>query len=75
MRKHRRRSDRSGRAPWFSPGRPPVAGRDERRRFWAVIAAGARKVQRATRMVSPTAYEVGETAGASMAINPGISET
>jgi hypothetical protein len=23
-----------------SPGRPPVAGRDERRRFWAAIAAG-----------------------------------
>ncbi len=42
MRKHRRRSDRSGRAPLFSPGRPPVAGRDERRRFWAVIAAGVR---------------------------------
>ena len=34
-----------------------------------------RTVQRATRMVSPTAYEVGETAGASLAINPGISET
>ena len=24
----------------LSPGRPPVAGRDERRRFWAAIAAG-----------------------------------
>src|SRR5580700_9348146 len=24
----------------FSPGRPPVAGREERRRFWAAIAAG-----------------------------------
>jgi IS30 family transposase len=36
----RRRSDRSGRAPLVSPGRPPVAGRDERRRFWAAIAAG-----------------------------------
>ena len=36
----KRRSDRSGRAPLFSPGRPPVAGRDERRRFWAAIAAG-----------------------------------
>ena len=29
----RRRSDRSGRAPLFSPGRPVVAGRDQQRRF------------------------------------------
>jgi IS30 family transposase len=36
----KRRSNRSGRAPLLSPGRPPVAGRDERRRFWAAIAAG-----------------------------------
>jgi transposase, IS30 family len=36
----KRRSDRSGRAPLFSPSRPPVAGRNERRRFWAAIAAG-----------------------------------
>ena len=36
----KRRSDWSGRAPLPSPGRPPVAGRDERRRFWAAIAAG-----------------------------------
>src|SRR5215210_1481851 len=36
----KRRSDRSRRAPLPSPGRPPVAGRDERRRFWAAIAAG-----------------------------------
>ena len=36
----KRRSNRSGRAPLSSPGRPPVAGRDERRRFWAAIAAG-----------------------------------
>ena len=40
MKKHRRRSDRSGRAPLLSPGRPPAAGRDEGRRFWAAIAAG-----------------------------------
>src|SRR5438067_11533770 len=40
MKRHRRRSDRSGRAPLFSPGRPPVAGRDERRWFWTAIAAG-----------------------------------
>jgi IS30 family transposase len=36
----KRRSDRSGRRRLSSPGRPPVAGRDERRRFWAAIAAG-----------------------------------
>ena len=36
----KRRSDRSGRAPLPSPGRPPVAGREERRRFWAAIAVG-----------------------------------
>ncbi len=36
----KRRSDRSGRAPLRLPGRPPVAGRDERRRFWVSIAAG-----------------------------------
>ena len=36
----KRRSDRSGRAPLPSPGRPSVAGRDERRRFWAAIAVG-----------------------------------
>jgi IS30 family transposase len=36
----KRRSDRSGRAPLFSPGRPPATGRDERRRFWMAIAAG-----------------------------------
>src|SRR5271169_2148174 len=36
----KRRSDRSGRAPLFSPGRPSVAGRDERRRFWAAIVVG-----------------------------------
>lgn len=36
----KRRPDRSGRPPLPSPGRPSVAGRDERRRFWAAIAAG-----------------------------------
>src|SRR4051794_41560017 len=36
----RRGSDRSGRAPLFSPGRPPATGRDEGRRFWMAIAAG-----------------------------------
>ena len=36
----KRRSDRCGRVPLRSPGRPPVAGRDERSRFWLAIAAG-----------------------------------
>ena len=34
-----------------------------------------RTVRRATRMVSPTAYEAGGAAGASLAINPGIRRT
>ena len=37
----RRRSARAGRAPMYSPGRPPVARRDHRQRFWEAIAAGA----------------------------------
>ena len=41
MKIQRRRSDRAGRAPLPSPGRPSVAGRDERRRFWAAVAAGS----------------------------------
>ena len=36
----KRRSGRSGRAPLRSPGRPPVAGREERSLFWAAIATG-----------------------------------
>jgi hypothetical protein len=36
----RRRSDRAGRAPMRSPGRPPVARREHRQRFWAAIATG-----------------------------------
>ncbi len=40
MTRRRRRSDRSGRAPLFSPGRPAVARRDELRQFWAAITAG-----------------------------------
>jgi transposase len=36
----KRRSDRSGRAPLASPGRPPVAGRPEWSRFWLAIATG-----------------------------------
>lgn len=36
----KRRLDWSGRAAMRSPGRPPVARREERRRFWGAIAAG-----------------------------------
>ena len=40
MKKRKRRSDRSGRVPLRSPGRPPVAQREERRQFWTAIATG-----------------------------------
>ena len=40
MTRWKRQSDRSGRAPLPSPGRPPVAGRNELRRFWAAVASG-----------------------------------
>src|SRR4030088_1606222 len=36
----RRRSDRALRARMQSPGRPPVARREDRQRFWAAIAKG-----------------------------------
>ncbi len=36
----RRRSDRALRSKLRSPGRPPVARREDRRRFWALIATG-----------------------------------
>ena len=36
----RRQADLAGRAPMRSPGRPPVARREERHRFWAAIADG-----------------------------------
>ena len=36
----KRRSDRSGRGALPSPGRPCVARREDRRQFWAAIAAG-----------------------------------
>ncbi len=50
-----RRSARSGRAPLVSPGRPPVAGRDEQRRFWAGIAAGLSSEDAAVRAGVPQA--------------------
>ena len=40
MNLRKRRSDRSGRSPLSSPGRPPVSGRDERGRFWQGIVTG-----------------------------------
>ena len=38
--RRKRSSDRSGRRPLRSPGRPTVARREERVRFWARIAGG-----------------------------------
>src|SRR4051812_4120648 len=40
MKKRKRHSDRSGRDALHLPGRPPVAQREDRRRFWAAIAQG-----------------------------------
>jgi len=36
----RRRADQACRPPMWSPGRPPVARREDRQRFWAEIARG-----------------------------------
>ena len=36
----RRRSERALRGKLRSPGRPPVARQEHRRRFWALVAAG-----------------------------------
>src|SRR5919205_959821 len=50
----RRRSDRSGRGVLRSPGRPGVARREDRRRFWTAIAAGRSSEDAARRAgVSP----------------------
>jgi hypothetical protein len=50
----RRRSDRSGRGVSRSPGRPGVARREDRRRFWAAIASGRSSEDAALRAgVSP----------------------
>jgi Helix-turn-helix domain len=48
MTKCKRRSDRSGRASLRSPGRPPVAGRNELRRFWGAVASGLSSEDAAT---------------------------
>src|SRR6476661_2359053 len=55
MTRWKRRSDRSGRAPLLSPGRPPVAGRNELRRFWAAIASGLSSEDAATTANVPQA--------------------
>jgi IS30 family transposase len=52
----RRRSGLAGRAPMRSPGRPPVARREDRQRFWEAIARGA------------SSEEAGVTAGVSPAV-------
>src|SRR4051794_8010815 len=50
----KRRSDRAGRGVLWSPGRPGVARREDRRRFWAAIAAGLASEDAARRAgVSP----------------------
>src|SRR4051812_22489505 len=50
----KRRSDRAGRGVLRSPGRPGVAQREDRRRFWAAIAAGLANEDAARRAsVSP----------------------
>jgi IS30 family transposase len=50
----KRRSDRAGRGVLWSPGRPGVARREDRRRFWAAIAAGLASEDAACRAgVSP----------------------
>lgn len=51
----KRRSDRSGRLPLRSPGRPQVAARDEQRRFWASIALGLSSEDAAVRVGVPSA--------------------
>src|SRR5919202_7016768 len=38
--RRKRRSDRAGRPPMRSPGRPTVARREVRQRFWAAIRRG-----------------------------------
>ena len=53
----RRQSDRALRARMHSPGRPPVAVRDDRQRFWAAIAKGV-----------PT-----EDAGVAVGISPAVA--
>ena len=55
MNRPKRRSDRAGRAPLSSPGRPPIAGREERGRFWTAIAAGLSSEEAAATVSVPQA--------------------
>jgi len=48
MKKPKRHSDRSGRDALRSPGRPSVAQREDRRRFWEAIATGQTSVDAAS---------------------------
>jgi IS30 family transposase len=42
-----RKPNRAGRPPIYSPGRPPVASREQRQQFWAAIARGVSTVDAA----------------------------
>ncbi len=53
----KRRSDRCGRDVMRSPGRPSVAGREDRRRFWAAVAAGQSSEDAAVGAGVPQAVE------------------
>src|SRR4051812_50104917 len=60
----KRRSDRAGRGILHSPGRPGVARREDRRQFWAAIAAGLTSEDAARRAgVSPAGGEPGVRGG------------
>jgi IS30 family transposase len=58
MKHQKRRSDRAGRAPLRSPGRPTVAGRDKRQRFWAAISLGLVSEDAAVEAAVPPAIGV-----------------
>src|SRR4051812_50033516 len=64
----KRRSDRAGRGILHSPGRPGVARREDRRQFWAAIAAGLTREDAARRAgVSPAGGARGVRGGGGMA--------
>ena len=57
----RRRSDRALRARMHSPGRPTVARREDRQRFWAAIAKGLTSEDAAIAAgVSPVVADIAE---------------
>jgi hypothetical protein len=61
----KRRSQRSGRAPLPSPGRPPAAKRSELQRFWLGIAEGmpSEDAARAAGMSQPVGTRLFREAG------------